>query len=46
MAKKTRKARKGKSGVSSNKAGHSKPAEILQQFKANWKAGEWELSLT
>ena len=45
MAKKSRKARKGKSNSSFTKDGRLQPAEILRQFKVSWKAGEWEQSL-
>ncbi|MDA3940692.1 MAG: hypothetical protein PF693_15515 [Spirochaetia bacterium] len=45
MAKKSRKARKSKENSSFVKSGHIQLAEILKQFKANCKAGEWEQSL-
>lgn len=45
MAKKSRKARKGKTGSSSTKGGRLQSAEILRQFKDHWKADEWEQSL-
>jgi len=45
MAKKSRKARKVKTSSSSTKVGSLQSAEVLKQFKANWKAGEWEQSL-
>ncbi|MCF6335548.1 MAG: hypothetical protein L3J12_07390 [Spirochaetales bacterium] len=45
MAKKSRKARKDKGRLSSGKSGSIQSAEILRQFKAHWKAAEWEQSL-
>lgn len=45
MAKKSRKTRKGKGKASSGKPGNIQPGDILRNFKAHWKAGEWEQSL-